>query len=118
MHAAQAEVKRLKSERETLYVTIHGMQDGAVVRDQMALIERLQAKVERLSGGKIPDTSPGYVIASYPDGTIVLDDGITTWNPERACKYLTQQLALQRVENEKWKTKALDLEGRIANALF
>ena len=31
---------------------------------------------------------------------------------------LTQQLALQRVENEKWKTKALDLEGRIANALL
>jgi hypothetical protein len=31
-----------------------------------------------------PDWSPGDVIASYPDGTIVLDDGTTTWNPERA----------------------------------
>src|SRR5262252_2884329 len=35
-----------------------------------------------------PDWSPGDVIAAYPDGTIVLDDGITTWNLERAQKFL------------------------------
>jgi hypothetical protein len=34
--------------------------------------------------GQVPDESIGDVIAGYPDGTIVLDDGITTWNPRRA----------------------------------
>lgn len=34
------------------------------------------------------DMSPGDVIAAYPDGTIVLDDGITTYNPERARQFL------------------------------
>lgn len=33
------------------------------------------------------DMSPGDVIAAYPDGTIVLDDGITTWNMERAQQF-------------------------------
>jgi len=34
-----------------------------------------------------PDWSPGEVVAAYEDGTIVLDDGLTTWNPERARQY-------------------------------
>jgi hypothetical protein len=34
------------------------------------------------------DWSAGEVIAAYEDGTIVLDDGITTWNPERAKIFL------------------------------
>jgi hypothetical protein len=38
-----------------------------------------------------PDESPGDVIAAYPDGTIILDDGITTWNPRRAAKFLAEQ---------------------------
>jgi phosphohistidine swiveling domain-containing protein/DNA-directed RNA polymerase subunit M/transcription elongation factor TFIIS len=38
-----------------------------------------------------PDVSPGDVIAAYPDGTIVLDDGITTFNPARAKQFLEQQ---------------------------
>jgi hypothetical protein len=36
----------------------------------------------------MPDWSPGDVIAAYSDGTIVLDDGLTTWNPERANDFL------------------------------
>lgn len=36
------------------------------------------------SDGKYPDDSPGDVIAAESDGTITLDDGITTWNPLRA----------------------------------
>ncbi len=38
---------------------------------------------------RIPDWSPGDVIAAYEDGTIVLDDGITTWNPARAQAFVT-----------------------------
>jgi len=34
------------------------------------------------------DWSAGDVIAAYEDGTIVLDDGITTWNPIRARAFL------------------------------
>jgi hypothetical protein len=36
----------------------------------------------------VPDWSPGDVIAAYPDGRIVLDDGVTTYNPERAADFL------------------------------
>lgn len=34
------------------------------------------------------DWSVGDIIAAYEDGTIVLDDGITTFNPDRAKKFL------------------------------
>lgn len=36
------------------------------------------------------DWTPGDVIAAYPDGTIVLDDGITTWNDLRAAEWFTE----------------------------
>lgn len=39
--AAEARVRELEAENERLRATIHGMQDGALVRDQAALIERL-----------------------------------------------------------------------------
>lgn len=37
------------------------------------------------------DWTPGDVIAAYEDGTIVLDDGITTWNIERAREFLARE---------------------------
>jgi len=40
-----------------------------------------------------PDWSCGEVIAAYADGTIVLDDGLTTWNPERAQQFLAKHPA-------------------------
>jgi hypothetical protein len=40
------------------------------------------------SDGRYPDDSPGDVIAAEADGTIFLDDGITTWNPLRALAFL------------------------------
>jgi hypothetical protein len=40
------------------------------------------------SDGRYPDDSPGDVIAASFDGTIFLDDGITTWNPLRALAFL------------------------------
>lgn len=40
------------------------------------------------SDGRYPDTVVGDVIAAEQDGTIVLDDGLTTWNPLRACAFL------------------------------
>jgi hypothetical protein len=40
------------------------------------------------SGGHYPDNSPGDVIAAYADGTIVLDDSVTTWNPLRALAFV------------------------------
>jgi len=36
----------------------------------------------------LPDWSIGDVIGAWMDGTIVLDDGLTTWNPERAREFL------------------------------
>src|SRR4051794_21490463 len=50
-----------------------------ILRKQGADQER-----QRLAHGGEPDISPGDVIAAKPDGTITLDDGITTWNPSRA----------------------------------
>lgn len=37
------------------------------------------------------DLSPGDVIYAYEDGTIVLDDGITTHNAVRARRWLEDQ---------------------------
>lgn len=36
----------------------------------------------------VRDWSIGDVIAAWTDGTIVLDDGITTWNDARAGEFL------------------------------
>lgn len=35
-----------------------------------------------------PDWSPGDVIAADAEGNILLDDGVWTWNPERAHTFL------------------------------
>jgi len=43
------------------------------------------------SDGNYPDDSPGDVISADPDGTIVLDDGITTWNPKRASAWFAER---------------------------
>lgn len=40
--------------------------------------------------GKVRDWTIGDVIAAYPDGTIVLDDGLTTWNDIRAKEFLSK----------------------------
>lgn len=37
------------------------------------------------------DWSPGDVIHAYEDGTIVLDDSITTYNPARAVDYFLRR---------------------------
>jgi phosphohistidine swiveling domain-containing protein len=38
----------------------------------------------------VDDVSPGDVIAAYPDGTVVLDDGITTHNMQKAQAFAQQ----------------------------
>jgi hypothetical protein len=43
-----------------------------------------------------PDWSPGDVIAADADGAVVLDDGITTHNPERAKAFLAAQPSKHR----------------------
>lgn len=42
------------------------------------------------------DVSPGDVIAAYADGSIVLDDGITTYHPLRACAFLAAESDRQK----------------------
>lgn len=39
------------------------------------------------------DTSPGDVIAAFGNGTVVLDDGVTTISFERACAWLAADRA-------------------------
>ena len=45
------------------------------------------------SGGEYPDDSPGDVIHAEYDGTITLDDGVTTWNPLRALEWFEKRAA-------------------------
>jgi hypothetical protein len=70
--------------------------------------ERLRLAVAALAReasetGHIPDYSPGDVIAAYEDGTIVLDDGLTTWNPERAKKFLRKVCSETEKLPAKWR---------------
>lgn len=44
------------------------------------------------SGADYPDDSPGTVIAADADGTIMLDDSVTVWNPLRGLEYLIKRL--------------------------
>ena len=54
------------------------------------------------SDGRYPDDSAGDVIAADVDGTIVLDDAITTWNPLRA-------LAFKQAEMDRLRAAAVHL---------
>lgn len=76
------------------------------------------------SGGQYPDDSPGDVISAEWDGTIILDDSITTWNPLRALAFLEERhkqaranegLALRGVSAE-FAATTLELE-RVRDAL-
>ena len=51
--------------------------------------------------GRYPDDSPGDVIAAEPDGTIILDDSITTWNPIRALAFVAARAEAAEAENKK-----------------
>lgn len=44
------------------------------------------------------DWTPGDVIHAESDGTIVLDDGITTYNPIRAAQWTAESAARARAE--------------------
>lgn len=70
------------AEREARRNAEHGRKvaEWQVKVDEIA---DLRAFAKQIQGTGVPDTSSGDVIAVYPDGTIVLDDGITTWNPDR-----------------------------------
>jgi hypothetical protein len=60
----------------------------------LAELRRTQTALEAWlawSGGQYPDESPGDVIHALSDGTIVLDDGITTWNPLRALTWIERR---------------------------
>lgn len=62
------------------------------------------------------DDSPGDVIAAYSDGTIVLDDGVTTENPLRALEFVQQGGKLQDAV-DKVEVKAFPRGSKIAEAL-
>lgn len=53
--------------------------------------ERHDAVVVGFDVAEPPDESPGDVIEAYADGAIVLDDGITTYHPLRACTFLAAE---------------------------
>jgi hypothetical protein len=44
------------------------------------------------SGDSYPDDSPGDVISAEADGTVILDDSVTTWNPLRALEWYADRL--------------------------
>jgi hypothetical protein len=62
-------------------------------KDARVWIHRRERLDRRCENPPQPDWSAGDVIAAYEDGTIVLDDGITTWNPERATQFLARRSA-------------------------
>lgn len=67
-------------------------------------LDALLAEEERWlawSGGNYPDDSPGDVIHAEKDGTITLDDGITTWNPLRALAHTFADVERLTAERDK-----------------
>lgn len=80
------------------------MSDDATRVPQLSSIYRDGYTVPDPRNQQIADTSPGDVIAAYKDGTIVLDDGITTWNPERALAYYDARIAELTAENKRIET--------------
>jgi hypothetical protein len=61
------------------------------LEEQLEAAEREQARWLAWSNGQYPDDSPGDVIHALSDGTITLDDGITTWNPLRALAWIERR---------------------------
>ena len=72
------------------------------VRKCLDAVEALPAVAADSSQGgeqrKVRDWTVGDIIAAYPDGTIVLDDGLTTWNDVRAKEFLEKQAASMKPE--------------------
>jgi hypothetical protein len=93
---------RQRSDVEILTLTMPPEVASPYFEDVDAAIAALASLVSDLadrqrwlawSDGQYPDESPGDVIAAEPDGTIVLDDGITTWNPRRAAAFFAARAA-------------------------
>lgn len=50
----------------------------------------------RWSKGRYPDESEGEIIAVYADGTLLFNDGITSWNPLRALEFIANGGSLSK----------------------
>jgi predicted RNA-binding Zn-ribbon protein involved in translation (DUF1610 family) len=72
-------------------------------------LDQVREERDTWKGKTEPDISPGDVIAAEPDGAIVLDDGITTWNPARAVAFL---LADETRRADKLQARVEELEGQ------
>lgn len=83
--------ERIEEALAVLFDTCRYGEAHKAVNTLQAALREAQAENARWlawSNGDYPDDSPGDVIAAEADGTIVLDDGITTWNPLRALAFL------------------------------
>ena len=69
------------------------------------------------SGGRYPDGSPGHAIDADADGTIVLDDGITTWNPLRALAWAMGQVEQLRENARRGRVGEQELMGQAVEVL-
>lgn len=77
-------------------------------------IARLTAELERWlawSDGQYPDASPGDVIHAQADGTITLDDAITTWEPLRALKWYAAELERVTQERDYFQSRLSDFSA-------
>lgn len=60
------------------------------------------------SGGRYPEDTVGDVIAAYADGTIMLDDSLTIWNPLRALAFVAAGGVLQGTIKSEKKHRVTD----------
>lgn len=54
------------------------------------LLDQLESPWLTWSQGRYPDDSAGQIIEAYPDGNILLDSGLTAWDPIRAVHHLSK----------------------------
>ena len=76
------------------------------LRTRLVEAEREVGKWLAWSNGQQPDDSTGDVIAAYDDGTIILDDSITTWNPLRALKFMRSARDAAEAEHDRYAAEA------------
>lgn len=76
----------------------HYTTDGQAeaLADEVLRLRSESGKWLAWSTGRYPDATVGTVVAAYADGSIVLDDGLMTWNPLRALEFVAGGGVLQK----------------------
>lgn len=118
LDAARAQCGEAETRAETAWAYLHGMQDGAVLRDTLALVDQLRAQLAEARGEAAGQRQNATLLAAKLSDILAKGNASTWEHIIHAAEVMADErdtLARQLAEaNAHWKRDVDDLEQQLA----